>query len=246
MNPTCCTAINADTGRFFSRVASLHRLLHRLFGFERTQRQLIEGLRGGGIAGAELLEIGSGAGYLQRALLREGAVRAIGVDLSERMLRIAREEAAREGLTDRISHRQGDFTLLADQIPHADVTILDKVICCYPDWERLVRRSLAKTRRLYAFTIPRDRPLVRAGLRLMRWGLNRAGCCYQPFIHDPAQIEARVAASGFRRIYEAHTTSWVTQVYSREAQVSGRGELTAMASAPPQRTNMGQSRSLPP
>jgi len=121
----CCTAINADTGRFFSRVAGLHRLRHRLFGFERTQRQLIEGLRAGGIAGAELLEIGPGAGYLQRALLREGAVRATGVDLSERMLRIAREEAAREGLTDRISHRQGDFTLLADQIPDADVTILD-------------------------------------------------------------------------------------------------------------------------
>jgi SAM-dependent methyltransferase len=221
MNPTCCTAINADTGRFFSRVAGLHRLRHRLFGVERTQRQLIQGLRAGGIAGAELLEIGSGAGYLHRALLREGAVRAIGVDLSERMLRIAHEEAARERLNDRISHRQGDFTLLAGQIPDADITILDKVICCYPDWERLVGRSLAKTRRLYAFTIPRDRVLLRAGFKLTRWGLKRAGCCYQPFIHDPAQIQAQVAAGGFRRIYEAHTTAWLTQVYSREAQVSG-------------------------
>jgi SAM-dependent methyltransferase len=211
----CCTAINADTGRFFSRFAGWYRWRFRLFGFERTQRQLIAGLRSGGIAGAELLEIGSGAGYLHRALLREGTARATGVDLSERMLTIAREEAAREGLSDRTTYSQGDFTLLGDQLPDADVTILDKVICCYPDWERLVERSLAKTRRLYAFTIPRDRGLVRAGLRLMRWGLNRTDCCYQPFIHDPTQIETRVTENGFRRIYEAQTALWVIQVYAR-------------------------------
>jgi len=29
-----------------------------------------------------------------------------------------------------------------------------------------------------------------------------------------AQIEARVAAGGFRPIYEAHTTAWLTQVYT--------------------------------
>lgn len=40
---TCCTAINADTNRFFSFFASLHRLRHRWLGFERTQRQLLEG-----------------------------------------------------------------------------------------------------------------------------------------------------------------------------------------------------------
>ena len=40
----CCAAINADTGRFFSRFAGLHRLRFRLFGFERTQRQLMQGI----------------------------------------------------------------------------------------------------------------------------------------------------------------------------------------------------------
>jgi hypothetical protein len=42
---TCCAAINEDTGRFFNRFAAFHRLRFRLFGFERTQRQLLRGIR---------------------------------------------------------------------------------------------------------------------------------------------------------------------------------------------------------
>ena len=227
---TCCSAINADTARFFSYFAALHRLRHRWLGFERTQRQLMDGLRLGGIAEAQLLEIGCGAGYLHRALLREdGASRAVGVDLSERMLDIARREAQADGLASRTSYSQGDFTLIADRLPEADVTILDKVICCYPDWERLVGRSLEKTRRLYAFTIPRDRALTRIGLGAMRWGLSRAGCCYRPFIHDLEKIADCLIASGFHRIHEARTTTWVTRVYARGSHASGAATIAPLS-----------------
>ncbi len=93
--------------------------------------------------------------------------------------------------------------------------VLDKVICCYPDWGSLVDRSLLKNRRLYAFTIPRDRARTRAGLKAMRWGLRGIGCCYQPLIHDAAPIDARTIADGFRRTYEARTAGWLTRVYGR-------------------------------
>ena len=218
---TCCNAINADTGRFFSHFAGLHRLRHRWLGFERTQCQLIDGLRLAGIRGAELLEIGCGPGYLHRALLREGATRAVGVDLSARMIDIARGEAASESLASRTSYHHGDFTLIADQLPDVDVTILDKVIRCYPDWERLVARSLAKTRRVYAFTIPRDRALTRIAIAAMSWGLCQSGCCYRPFIHDPEKIAECLIAGGFHRIHEACTATWMTRVYVRDKQDSG-------------------------
>ncbi len=213
----CCTAINADTGRFFSRFAGFHRLRFRLFGFERTQRQLIRGIQAAGIGGATLLEIGCGPGYLHRTLLRLGASRATGVDLSEAMLAIARAGAQAESLVERTDYRRGDFAQMANEVPDADLVVLDKVICCYPDWGSLVDCSLLKARRLYAFTIPRDRALTRTGVKAMRWGLRRFGCCYQPFIHDPAQIEARILAGGFRRTYEARTAGWLTRVYARVA-----------------------------
>ncbi|MEA3276977.1 MAG: class I SAM-dependent methyltransferase [Pseudomonadota bacterium] len=211
----CCAPINADTGRIFSTFARLHRLRFRLLGFETTQRQLIEGMRDAGLQGADLLEVGCGPGYLHRALLRSGATRATGVDLSAGMLAIARVEAEADGLHEQTDYLHGDFTQIADEVPDADVVILDKVVCCYPDWESLVDRSLGKTRRLYALTFPRDRVLTRAGIRAMRWGLGIVNCCYRPYIHDPAAIQARIEASGFRRVYAARTMTWLTQVYVR-------------------------------
>jgi magnesium-protoporphyrin O-methyltransferase len=212
---TCCAAINEDTGRLFSRFAAWHRLRFRLFGFERTQRQLLGGIRQAGIRGATLLEIGCGPGYLHRALLRLGAERATGVDLSAGMLDTARAGAEAEGLAERTEYRQGDFTLMADQIADADVVILDKVICCYPDWLGLVQRSLGKAQRCYALTIPRDRALTRAAIRAMRWGLRGMGCCYQPFVHDPEQIDGQIREGGFRLVDEARTPLWLTRTYTR-------------------------------
>ncbi|MFZ0790971.1 MAG: class I SAM-dependent methyltransferase [Chromatiaceae bacterium] len=197
-------------------MAGIHRLRFRLFGLERTQRQLIDGVRRAGIEGAELLEIGCGPGGLNRALLRLGASRSTGVDLSEAMLAIARADAHAEGLAERTDYRRGDFTQMAGEVADADVVVLDKVICCYPDWESLVDASLKKARRVYALTIPRDRSLTRAGLGMMRWGLSGIGCCYQPFIHDPARIDGRVITSGFRRTEEARTAWWLTRIYVRD------------------------------
>lgn len=213
---TCCAAINQDTGRFFSRFAAWHRWRFRIFGLERTQRQLLGGIRQAGIDGATLLEVGCGPGYLHRALLRQGAERATGVDLSAGMLEIARAGAAAEGLAGRTDYLQGDFTLMADQIADADVVILDKVICCYPDWLGLVQRSLDKARRCYALTIPRDRALTRAAIKAMRWGLRGMGCCYQPFIHDPERIDGQIRAGGFRLVDQALTPLWLTRTYTRD------------------------------
>lgn len=212
---SCCATVNADTDRLFSRFAGLHRWRYRLTGLERTQRQLIEGLRRAGIADVSLLEVGCGAGELQRALMRAGAAQATGVDLSAGLLAIARSEAEAHGMSERTDYRQGDFTAMADELPDAEVVILDKVVCCYPHWELMVDRALGKTRRLCALTYPRDRRLTRIGLRVARWGLHRMGCCYQPYIHDPDRIAARIRDRGFRRIHAALTTVWLTEVYAR-------------------------------
>lgn len=211
----CCATSNADTGRFFSWLAGLHRLKHTLLGFERSQRHLIDGIKAEGVAGAELLEVGCGPGYLHQHLLLSGASGAVGVDLSERMLAIARRSAGRLGLEARTDYRLGDFTQLASTIPPADIAILDKVVCCYPDWEAMLVRALERTRRSIALTYPRDRALVRAAVRWMSWALGTLGCCFHPYVHDPIRIEAAIRREGFRKLAERHTPFWVTQIYHR-------------------------------
>jgi magnesium-protoporphyrin O-methyltransferase len=212
---TCCNPIQTDTGRLFSWFAVPHRLRHRLFGFEKTQRQLLEGIRQAGFQDEELLDIGCGPGYLHQSLLKDGATRSIGVDLSPGMLAEARKAAKTAGLEGCTDYRCGDFVQLADELPAADVTLLDKVVCCYPDWEALLNSSLAKTRRVYALTYPRDRIMTRTGSRILHWGMELIHCCYQPYIHDPQKIQQRILEHGFQQNYEALTNSWYTQVYVR-------------------------------
>ncbi len=213
----CCSVVGADTGRLFSRFAGLDRLRFRLFGFERNQRQLIDGIRATDLADTTLLEVGCGAGHLHHALLHAGAASATGVDLSEGMLAQASAAARANGLEARTQYHLGDFVRIDHLLAEADIIILDKVVCCYPDWQRLLDRSLNKTRRVYALTYPRDRAILRAAARFTGSILGLCGCCYRPYIHDPRQIEASIHGHGFQKASEAQTPFWLTQVYTRTA-----------------------------
>jgi SAM-dependent methyltransferase len=212
----CCSLPSADTSRFFSRLARLYRWRFRLFGFEKTQRQLLAGIRQHGLADANLLEIGCGAGHLHQALLQAGARQAVGVDLSARLLEEARREALQAGLAARTDYRQGDFVALADEIAPADIAILDKVVCCYPDPERLLAAALDRTRRVLALTYPRDRLLTRSGVALMAALLRLTGCRFRPYVHDPASIEHWIRRAGFRRHCRSTTFAWLTEIHLRD------------------------------
>jgi magnesium-protoporphyrin O-methyltransferase len=216
----CCCPHSLDAGRFFSRLARLQRRRYQRAGLDRSQRQLVEGLTQVGIQGVALLEIGSGVGYLHQHLLRAGAARATGIDLAERMIDEARTLAKSQGLETRTDYRVGDFVELADTFEPADVVILDKVICCYPDPETLVRKSTAKALRAYAYTIPRDRWYTRAGVALIAAFMRLTGSRFRPFVHDPERVAGAVTAAGFRKHYENRTLIWLTQVYVRQRQVS--------------------------
>ena len=52
----------------------------------------------GDVRGRSILEVACGTGHYTRALLRRGAARVLGVDLSEDMLRVAREEEVQRPL----------------------------------------------------------------------------------------------------------------------------------------------------
>ncbi len=57
---------------------------------------------------------------------------------------------------------EGDFMTLDERIDNADICLLDKVVCCYPDAQGLVQKSLAKTKQVYGLTYPRDRSAFRS------------------------------------------------------------------------------------
>lgn len=211
----CCCPHSNSASRVFSLFAHRYRKRFQRRGFEPSQRQLLTGLRQADYVDASVLEIGSGVGHLHQTMLEQGAARAVGIDLAPRMIEEARQWAQERGLSDRVQYLAGDFMEMDNQIDIADVTVLDKVVCCYPDADGLVHRSLAKTRRVYALTYPRDRRSVRAAVAVGAFGLRLLGSSFRPYVHDPVQVERWIAAAGFRKLYEDRTYIWLTQVFVR-------------------------------
>ena len=212
---SCCCPHDAGADRLFSRLArrSGRRLERR--GLERSQRGLMRGLEEAGFRGARVLEIGCGTGHFHREMLRRGAAQAEGVDLAAGMIREARAHARTAGLAGRCRYHQGDFLELADRVSPAEVCVLDKVVCCYPDAHALLQAALGRTTRVLALTLPRDRFAVRAAITVAGVGMRLAGSGFRPWFHSPARVRAWIEAAGFRRLFEASTTFWLSEVYVR-------------------------------
>ena len=212
---SCCCPHSKSGGRLFSFFARSYRRRFTKKGFEPSQIQLMTGLEQAGYMDASLLEIGSGVGYLHQVLLEQGANNAVGIDLAPEMLKEAQAWADQKGLTERVKYLQGDFIELLDQVEPAEVTILDKVVCCYPHAELLVNHSIAKTQRVYALTYPRNRWFIRAAIEIMALFLKLSGSDFRAFVHNPEDIERWIVSAGFEKKYENKTFIWLSQIYTK-------------------------------
>lgn len=103
-----------------------------------TTQEVIDAICAQGVEGATLLDVGAGVGAVHTALLEAGAATAVDVDASREYLAVARAEAERRGLSDRVAYRYGDLVELVADVPPTDIVTLDSVICCYPYLPALV------------------------------------------------------------------------------------------------------------
>ena len=167
--------------------------------------------------GRTILELGCGRGGLLAELLRAGASGARGIELSRASVDRARERLAAVGLAERATLAVGDA---ADApLESADWVVLDRVICCYPDADKLLANSIPATVRRYAFSVPNSRGLrglaARAGRRFDNgWnGLRGRPCA--TFVHDLGRIDRTLRSAGLELSGSETRGLWYVAVYSR-------------------------------
>ncbi len=210
-----CSQCQGIEELFSQQYVSKELSRYRKKGPDKTTRMLIHAIQEQDIQGLTLLDIGGGVGAIQHDLLDAGAQSATDVDASSAYINAAKEEAERLGLAGRVRHLHGNFVDIAEQIPSADIVTLDRVICCYPDMERLVSLSAKRARKLYGLVYPRDTWWMKAFLAIGNLLLRIRRSDYRSYSHATQAVEALVGKEGLKRRAYRQTLAWQVVVYSR-------------------------------
>lgn len=187
-----------------------HRLArrYRKRGLDRTSRRIVEFLVDQGLAGASVLEIGGGVGEIQLELLRRGAARATNLELVDSYEAEAAQLAAAAGLADRVLRRRLDVATQPEAVEAHDVVVLNRVVCCYPDSERLLGAAAEHATRLLVFSHPPGHRLARTVVALANLGCRAAGTSFRAHAHSPAAMLAVLRERGLRPVHERRGPLW--------------------------------------
>jgi magnesium-protoporphyrin O-methyltransferase len=203
----CCDPRGCD--QFFSagfarRVAKRYRKR----GLDRTARRMLEFLQSRGLEGATVLEVGGGVGEIQLELLKRGAERTVNLELSPGYEQEAERLAREAGVDRRVDRRLHDIAVDPADVEPVDIVVLHRVVCCYPDYERLLGAAADHARRLLVFSHPPRNPISRAILAAENLGFRLTRKDFRVFAHPPPAMLAVLERHGLRPVFTHRGIPW--------------------------------------
>jgi 16S rRNA G966 N2-methylase RsmD len=212
----CCNRTGYQTvfsDRFARRVARIYRKR----GLDPTQRRMVSFLTDRGIKDASVLEIGGGVGEMQIELLSRGAREATNLEISRSYETQAAALLGRSGMTDRVRRRFVDIATSPDEVEPADVVVLHRVVCCYPDYERLLSAAASHAKRLLVYSHPPRNLLSRMMIGCENLLRRLRGNDFRAFVHPPAAMIKAAQAQGLSVSYRHRGMPWTIVGFERLA-----------------------------
>ncbi|MGH3085041.1 MAG: class I SAM-dependent methyltransferase [Gaiellaceae bacterium] len=204
---SCCNPRGCD-GFFTPRFARRAARRYRNKGLDKTARRMVEFLEQRGIDGATVLEIGGGVGEIEIELLKRGAERAVNLELSPAYADEAQQLLREAGLEGRAEWRLHDIAANPDGIEPADIVVLHRVVCCYPDHQKLLGAAAEHARRLLVFSYPPRNAIARFFVAAQNLIFRLLGREFRTFAHPPSEMLATLGERGFRRTFAHHALVW--------------------------------------
>ena len=108
-----------------------------------------------------------------------------------------------------------DIATSPDEVEPADVVVLHRVVCCYPDYERLLSAAASHAKRLLVYSHPPrnllSRMMIGCELRRLR------GNDFRAFVHPPAAMIKAAQAQGLSVSYRHRGMPWTIVGFERLA-----------------------------
>ena len=203
----CCEPEGYD-GLFGARFSRKLTRRYRSRGLDRTATLMVDFLTGQGVEGASVLEIGGGVGAIQLELLRRGAARTTNLEMVDAYEADADALAREAGVAQRMTRRRLDLATAPDDVEPHDIVVLHRVVCCYPDYQRLLGAASAHATRLLVFSHPTGNLLNRfltAGENLS-FRLRRNP--FRTYLHEPDALVGAAEQGALRTTYRHSALAW--------------------------------------
>lgn len=205
--PDCCNPEDYESvfsGRFARRVARRYSK----HGLSPAADRIVRFVTDNGVQDASVLEIGGGVGELQLELLRRGASEVTNLEISTSYEGEAARLLEMTGMTGRVDRRLVDIAQSPESVAPADVVILHRVVCCYPDYPRLLAAAASHARRLLVYSHPADNPVTRAMFAAENLLRRIRRNAFRAYVHPPEAMIAAAEGQGLRTTYRHRAWDW--------------------------------------
>lgn len=200
---------------FGDKVARHDAQRYRRKGAGSVARRVVDLVRAHGVEGATVLEIGGGVGAIQLELLKAGAAHATNVELSPAYDAYAEELAREAGAADRVTRLLADVATDGADVGPADIVVMHRVVCCYPDYEALVGAAAARARRLLVMTYPPRNAASRFVVAAQNGFFRLARREFRTFAHPPRAVLAAAEARGLQIVARDRKRVWLIAALER-------------------------------
>jgi magnesium-protoporphyrin O-methyltransferase len=147
--------------------------------------------------------------------------RAVSVELTPTYEESAAELLREAGFEDRVERKVMDFVNAGADIGAADIVVMNRVICCYPNLPLLGGAAADHARGLLVMSFPKERWWTRAIAWMANVGMAVARREFRIFVHPTAQILATGEQHGLGPAVNQPGLFWQTIALARESQSQG-------------------------
>jgi len=108
-----------------------------------------------------------------------------------------------------------DFVVVHNQVARSDYITLDKVVCCYPNYEEIIAKSCQKARNYVSLSYPMDGFIAEViawfGVIFARLKTNS----FRPYLHSVRKIRGVFEQQGYERAAHSLAFPWHIETYHR-------------------------------
>ena len=121
-------------------------------------------------------------------------------------------EAARlldeAGMTDQVTRRFLDIAQAPGEVESADVVVLHRVVCCYPDYAALLRAAAGHARKTMAYSHPAANAINRTQFGTENLYRRFTRSDFRTFIHPPQGMVRAAESEGIKVAFRRHARDW--------------------------------------